>query len=91
MKKSTLVIIPKTKLASRKGVQGARVEIIPEKEESFVLTNDLIQKGKVIGAGVQSKCKVGNIIIFEDWLVKKIVINEEKRYFVDDTSILYVY
>lgn len=92
MKKSTLVkIIPKSKFASRKGVQGARVEIIPEKEESFVPTTTLVERGKVIGAGIQSKCKVGDIIIFEDWMVKKPIIDGITRYFVDDASILYVY
>ena len=89
MKKS--ISVPKNNFASRTGVQGARVEIIPEKEESFVLTNDLIQKGKVIEAGLQSRCKVGDIIIFEDWLTHKIMLNDKTRYFVDDASILYVY
>ena len=74
---------------TRKGVQGKRVKIDPYKEETLLLaTNNLIQKGKVIGAGKNSICKVGDEIIVSDWLVERIIINDVISFYVPDEAIL---
>lgn len=73
---------------NRKGVQGARIKIEPEKVESMLATSEIIQQGKVIKAGNQSICKVGDTVIVSDWLVERIKIGEETSYYVNDSSIL---
>lgn len=91
MKKSTLVKqsfkIPKKNFAPRTGVQGPWSKVIPDKEDGIFQTNSLIQKGKVVACGIQSKCKVGDTIIFSDWLVEKITIGDHTDFYVPDEVI----
>lgn len=48
--------------------------------------NSLIQKGKVIGAGPEAVCKVGDIIVFNSWGLDAIEINDIKHYYIVDTD-----
>lgn len=73
---------------SNKGVQGARIKLSPEKEDSMLVTDNLIQRGKVIAVGKDSICKVGDIVIVSDWLVEKVTIGEELSFYVPDSAIL---
>ncbi len=73
----------------RKGVQGQRIKIEPEKEQSMLLSNDsLIQRGKVIGHGPNSPCNVGDIVIVSDWLVERIVLGDQTSFYVPYDAIL---
>jgi len=73
----------------KKGVQGKRVRIEPENSQASLLTIDgLIQRGKVVGAGTESKFKVGDNIIVSDWLVERIKINDDVYFYVPDEAVL---
>ena len=91
MKKSTSgkqsYKIPKKDFAPRTGVQGAWSKVVPDKEAGLFQTNNLIQKGTVIAHGLQSKCKIGDKIIFSDWLVEKITIGDQTDFYVPDEVI----
>ncbi len=73
---------------TNKGVQGSRVKFIPEKVESMLASDSLIQRGKVIGAGPKSKCKVGDMIVVSDWMVERVMIEEEMFYYVSEEAVL---
>ena len=74
---------------NRKGVQGRRIKLDPEKEQGLMLALDIpIQRGKVIGAGKESMCKVGDTVIVSDWLIERIQIGNEISYYVTDDAIL---
>lgn len=68
-----------------KGCIGRRIKIEPEKS-GILGQDDLIQKGKVIGAGPEARCKVGDTIIFSTDGFDKVVIGEESFYYVLDTD-----
>lgn len=69
-----------------KGCRGRRIKIVPEKSD--VLGQDeLIQRGKVVGAGPEARCKVGDTIIFSTDGFDKVVIGEDSFYYVLDTDV----
>ena len=73
------------KLKNNIGCVGRRIKIQPEKSD--VLGQDeIIQKGRVIGAGPEATCKVGDIIIFSTDGFDKVTINDETFYYVLDTD-----
>lgn len=70
-----------------KGCRGRRLKIEVEKSDTLLQTdNSLIQKGKVIGAGPEAFCKVGNIIIFNAWGLDKVTLNEKEYYYIIDND-----
>lgn len=71
-----------------KGVRGRRLKIEPEKVDSIlsIEENALIQKGKVIGAGPDTFCKVGDTVIFNAWGCDSVTIGEDKFYYILDTD-----
>lgn len=69
-----------------KGCRGRRLKIQPEKSD-IIGNEDLIQRGKVIGAGPDAFCKVGDTIIFSTDGFDKVVVGEDSFYYVLDTDI----
>lgn len=69
------------------GCRGRRLKIEVQKSDMLLQTdNSLIQKGKVIGAGPEAVCKVGDIIVFNSWGLDAIEINDIKHYYIVDTD-----
>lgn len=71
-----------------KGIQGDWIRIEPNKVDSLLSSEELIQRGEVIGAGKKSKAKVGDMVIVRDWLVEKIRLGDEIHYYFPSESIL---
>lgn len=71
---------------NHKGCRGRRIKIIPEKSD-ILGQDDLIQRGKVVGAGPEAHCKVGNVIIFStDGLDKIDMGSGEFVYYILDVD-----
>ncbi len=70
------------------GVRGRRLKIEPEKNDTLLVSDDasLIQKGKIIGVGPDTLCKVGDMVIFNAWGVDRVDINGEIFYYILDTD-----
>lgn len=76
---------------SNKGVQGDWILFQPEQTESMLPgANELIQKGEVIEAGPESKCKPNDIVIVKDWQVERIRQNDTIAYYAPGSSILHI-
>ncbi len=78
------------KKPTNKGVQGGRVEIEPRKLETLSENDVLLPIGSVTGIGTTSKFKgkVGDVIVFSDWLIEKPKVEDKTYYFVPDEAIL---
>ena len=75
----------KTNIKSNKGCRGRRIKILPEKSD-ILGQDELLQRGKVIEAGPDAVCKVGETVIFSTNGFDQVSIGEEKFYFVLDTD-----
>lgn len=72
---------------SRIGCRGCRLKIEVQKSDSLLQDDkNLIQRGKVVGAGPYAICKVGDIIIFNLWGLDKAQINDKEYFYVLDTE-----
>lgn len=77
----------KTSKKSVVGCRGRRLKIEVEKSEMLLQSDsNLIQKGKVVGAGPDAVCKVGDIIIFNSWGLDSVELDNIKHYFIIDTD-----
>ncbi len=68
-----------------KGCRGRRIKIEPEKSD-IIGDDTLIQKGKVIAVGPESRCKVGDTVIFSTDGFDKVTLGDESFYYVLDTD-----
>ena len=77
----------KIKKEVRKGCRGRRLKIQPERSD-ILGQDDLIQKGKVIGAGPQATCKVGDMVVFSTDGFDRVELSPgEYVYYALDTDI----
>lgn len=76
LKKYTLV---------NKGCVGRRIKIKPFKSDT-IGQEELIQKGEVILVGPDSRCKIGDIVVFNNDGLDKVRLNDVDYYYVLDTD-----
>lgn len=75
------------KKQSNKGCRGSRLKIEVQKSDTLLRDErSLIQKGKVIGAGPEAVCKVGDIIIFNSWGLDKVTLDDKDYYYIIDSD-----
>lgn len=78
----------KTKKIKKLVLRGRRLKIVPEKIEAIFGLDEgnLCPVGKVIGAGPEAKCKVGDRVIFNTWGSDSAKVGEDTFYYVLDTD-----
>jgi hypothetical protein len=74
------------------GVQGKRIKLLPEQEVGVILSYSTpVNRGTVIGAGKESKFRIGDKVVVSDWLVERCPIGDDNfDYYVPDEAILEV-
>ncbi len=80
----------KKKIIKNKGVQGDWILIQPERIESMLATEELIQKATVLEAGPDSGCQIDDIVIVKDWQIEKIRLGELTSYYAPKSSVLHI-
>lgn len=79
-----------SKVIKNSGVQGDWSLIQPERVESMLSTDELVQKAEVIDVGPQSPCSKGDSVIVKDWQIERIKIGDSVSYYAPASSILHI-